>query len=761
MAQPDPYELTYDFTAFQVANPTTPLPADKIEIEYNNISSTIGQILANLVLIQRDDGDLANGSVGTDQLAPGILTILGAGTGEISTVAGIAANVTTVAGIAANVTTVAGIAANVTTVAGIAANVTSVAGNATNINTVAGATTNINLVGGNITNVNTVAGISANVTSVAGNATNINTVAGLNVEITKLGLITGAISAVGAIDSDVTTVAGITSDVAAVAGITADVSVVAGIATNINAVAAIDSDVTVVAGIANDVTTVANNMATITEAAANIPQSNRTATTDPTVNDDSGDGYSEASIWVNTVSNEVFFCTDPAVGAAVWASVSGAGTLSSLSDVSFTSLANNDFIKYNGSAWVNRTPSDVRTDLGLVIGTNVQAYDAELAALAGLTSAANAIPVFTGSGTAGLITLTPSTLAGMGSSGNAAKITMGTNLAMSAAVINALSDFLGSSNTSSPNATVPVVSLAATNAATNVDVAIVPKGSGALALAVADSTSTGGNKRGQNAIDLQTVRSSAAAVASGNNSVAIGKNNTASAKGSVAIGENASATGTNSASIGASTSASATYSHAYGTATTANAGSALAMLYGGVASGNSSVCLSYEGISSGQYSQSWGYRSSTRSIIGAAAWACAIFAATADTQLMKIPLQRRTTGNTATRLTSDAGGASTNNQFVLQNNSSATFTCIIIGKQSGSSNRMAWKIEGEIYRGANAASTTIGSVTISALNDAGLWGTPTATADTTNGALAIEVTGAAATNIQWTASLDVAETVYS
>lgn len=63
----------------------------------------------------------------------------------------------------------------------------------------------------------------------------------------------------------------------------------------------------------------------------------------------------------------------------------GATTFAALTDVNLTSITTNDFLKWDGSDWINRSPSQVRSDLSLVIGTNVQAWDADLDTWAGVT----------------------------------------------------------------------------------------------------------------------------------------------------------------------------------------------------------------------------------------------------------------------------------------------------------------------------------------------------------------------------------------
>ena len=110
----------------------------------------------------------------------------------------------------------------------------------------------------------------------------------------------------------------------------------------------------------------------------------------------------------------------------------------------------------------------------------------------------------------------------MGSNGYVLTTDGAGNTAWSAAA-GGLTKFTEAENTSAPNGTVYVDSLTAAASSTNADFAILPKGNGAILADIPDNLATGGNKRGQYAVDLSSAtRINGAFVASGNYSVISG-----------------------------------------------------------------------------------------------------------------------------------------------------------------------------------------------------------------------------------------------
>jgi hypothetical protein len=126
-------------------------------------------------------------------------------------------------------------------------------------------------------------------------------------------------------------------------------------------------------------------------------------------------------------------------------------------------------------------------------------------------------------------------------------------------------------------------------------------------------------------------------------------------------------------------------------------------------------------------------------------------------------LAKQTTDATATVLTSDGSGASGTNQVIMPNNSAYTFKGTLIANVTGGGDTSSWEFRGAIKRGANAAATSlVGTPRIDNIGyDAGatLWSF-TLTADTSNGGLAVTVTGLAGTTIRWVAKIETTEVTY-
>ena len=124
--------------------------------------------------------------------------------------------------------------------------------------------------------------------------------------------------------------------------------------------------------------------------------------------------------------------------------------------------------------------------------------------------------------------------------------------------------------------------------------------------------------------------------------------------------------------------------------------------------------------------------------------------------------QATTDGSAKVMLTDNhALSASATNQVILPNNSAYAFHGTIVARQQASQGTAcaAWKIEGLIRREANAGTTVLVGSTTTVIDNTPSWGMAL-TADTTNGGLAITVTGASSTNIRWVATVNTSEVTY-
>jgi hypothetical protein len=181
---------------------------------------------------------------------------------------------------------------------------------------------------------------------------------------------------------------------------------------------------------------------------------------------------------------------------------------------------------------------------------------------------------------------------------------------------------------------------------------------------------------------------------------------------------------------------------------------------------NSSVVGGGRNISNGVYSFiAGGNYGTARGITGYhvfPASASPIASANGVMQASLLILGRETTDATATVLTSDINAGSTTNQVILPNNSAYYFKGSITAGVTGAGNSSMWSFEGGIKRGANAAATTLIQSTINLVaQDAGASAWVVAlSADTTNGGIAVTVTGAAATTIRWVCKIETTEMTF-
>lgn len=302
-----------------------------------------------------------------------------------------------------------------------------------------------------------------------------------------------------------------------------------------------------------------------------------------------------------------------------------------------------------------------------------------------------------------------------------------------------------------------------------------PSATGANAVAIGDSAVASGQESVAFSKSLASGRQSFAAALS-SNSASYG----AQGYHSVALGERSKATGYASVALGFGT-ATADNSFACSTSNSGYASAINSFAFGAnaQAAGSPSIAMGYQPEAKAEASVAMGYRTKiTNYGSGSAAFGIDAYIATGskmvlggrqfssngDCQTGTTVLKGATTDATALQLASGYAGSSPDisNQIVLPNNSAFAFHGTIVARQqaAGGTACAAWKVEGLIRREGSAGTTVLVNSATTVLDNTPSWGMALS-ADTTNGCLKVQVTGAAATNIRWVATIHTSEVTYA
>lgn len=235
-------------------------------------------------------------------------------------------------------------------------------------------------------------------------------------------------------------------------------------------------------------------------------------------------------------------------------------------------------------------------------------------------------------------------------------------------------------------------------------------------------------ERGIGSVDLQIIRTSSAQTATGPWSMTAGISCTASGYASFALGSGCSAQGGDSYAFG----------------------------IGSGSSGETAVAFGYQCFAEREASFASGHRAYA-TLPGQFARACGNFENIGDAQTSYLIARAETTNDTPTSAL--IGNYNATGYLYVPNNSTWLFDILVVARRTDADDESAaYRFQGCIDRNGYAGSTAlVGSVTKSVLcEDSSAWDADV-TADSTNGAINITVTGESGKTIRWVAFVRTVE----